>query len=371
MQGSHSKFTPPRRLLAISLVAGLLVTSCGKAPAPVERVPGPPIDAGNASQIGERYTLPARVAWVGALDFSADDRWVAVGDEQGYIAIWDRDSEEEPSTVSGVRAAAFHPAGHVFASGSFNGVLLWSVPEGENTATYRKHGEWVNDIQFSSEPALVVSGSGGPRKQHSVHVWDPETLETRFERDAAAKVRSVTITDDAGRVAWGTTVGLIEIHDLASGRDVAAIESDGGNVTALAFSPDRTKLASGQADGSVRLWSSEDGSPLGSLETGEWVEDIAWNPAGDLLAFGDRNGALRIWNVAADTLVFEQVLTSAPDSGTMAVNDAGAPTGSQQLRLTRLTFTHDGRSLAAGLSDGTVRMFEAEAEVKAEVQGGE
>lgn len=347
----------------------LLLAGCGGDPAPMERVPGPVIDAGNASSIAERYTFPAQVAWVSALDFSADEAWVAVGDEQGYIAIFERESGETVTTVGGVRSAAFHPDGRRFASGSFNGVQLWDLPEGENSGTYRKHGEWVNDLDFSTDPVLVVSGSGGPRKEHSVHVWDPDTLETRFEREAEAKVRAVAITGDASLVAWGTTLGRIDLVELESGDHLARIDSDGGNVTALAFAPDAARLASAHADGSIRLWDSGDGGAVAELRGADWIEDLAWNPGGDLLAYGDRKGALRVWDVGADTLRFEQVLAQAPDTGTAAVSSAGAPPGSLQLRITRVAFSPDGRTLAAGLSDGTLRMFEAAGETEAATAG--
>ena len=71
----------------------------------------------------------------------------------------------------------------------------------------------------------------------------------------------------------------------------------------MAFSPDGHTLASGNADGTVRLWDVTDPAhprPLGQPLTsgGAAVNSVAFSPDGHTLASGDYDGTVRLWDVA-------------------------------------------------------------------------
>jgi WD40 repeat protein len=68
------------------------------------------------------------------------------------------------------------------------------------------------------------------------------------------------------------------------------------SVESLAFAPGEL-LASGSADGTVRLWSLE-GKALASMGGGAvGVRCVAFSPDGRLLAAGGTDGAIRLWRV--------------------------------------------------------------------------
>ena len=52
----------------------------------------------------------------------------------------------------------------------------------------------------------------------------------------------------------GGVEGLAELWDTATGQKVQTFKGHFGPVNALAFSPDGTRLATGGADGTLRLW---------------------------------------------------------------------------------------------------------------------
>ncbi len=70
-----------------------------------------------------------------------------------------------------------------------------------------------------------------------------------------------------------------------------------GDIWAIAFSPDGTKLATGGTDGAVKIW-DETGNLLATyLGHKNAVDAIAFNHDGTLLGSGGRDGAVRIWRM--------------------------------------------------------------------------
>jgi WD40 repeat protein len=115
-------------------------------------------------------------------------------------------------------------------------------------------------------------------------------------------------------------------------------------VAAIAFSPDGKVLASGSADGTVRLWSMPTGKELhqfGELG-GAAVRALAFSREGSILAVSDEDSWISLWN----TVTGKRVPLA---KGLMK----GQPGG-----IRALAFSRDGKTLASGDKDGTIRVWE-------------
>jgi WD40 repeat protein len=72
----------------------------------------------------------------------------------------------------------------------------------------------------------------------------------------------------------------------------------GHAITRVAFSPDGETLASGNADGTVRLWSVATGHQIGEPLIGHSVTRVAFSPDGKTVASASWHGPLRLWDAA-------------------------------------------------------------------------
>ena len=72
----------------------------------------------------------------------------------------------------------------------------------------------------------------------------------------------------------------------------------GSSVWAVAFSPDGSRLATGSADKSARVWDAASGQKLLEVRHDKRVTAVGFSPDGTRLATGSADKSVRIWAVA-------------------------------------------------------------------------
>ena len=136
---------------------------------------------------------------------------------------------------------------------------------------------------------------------------------------------------------------MVRTWDPATGRaDIPPLDH-GTSISALAYDPTGTALASGGMDRTVRVWSATSGRRrLGPLSHPHQLTSLAFSPDGRLVAGGggatDKGGTILIWHAASGT-------TSAT---------VECPRG-----VDSLSFSPDSRRIATCGSDSVVQVWDA------------
>ena len=167
----------------------------------------------------------------------------------------------------------------------------------------------------------------------------------------------------------------------AASPGIAAFTGQAGRVHALAFSPDGGTLASGGADGAVRLWNVAAHHQMGRALRGQGgqVYSVAFSPRGEVIATGSRDGKVRLWDAATHHLTATldgragaaNAVAFSPDGKTLASGGQGIvqlwsmathrligefPTGTAG-PVYSVAFSPDGKMLAAGGAGGVVQLW--------------
>jgi len=133
--------------------------------------------------------------------------------------------------------------------------------------------------------------------------------------------------------------------DLQPAKKITVLKGHGGWVMAVAFSPSRNAVASGAADGTIRLWDLSEGRPRERfLPPGHQgnVNSLAFSPDSKLLAVGSGaiDGPVWLWDLAG-----------ARPEQKAALRGHNAP-------VDALAFSPDGTLLVSGGDDRTVRLWD-------------
>jgi len=206
---------------------------------------------------------------------------------------------------------------------------------GKTLLVYHGHKSAVNAVAWAQEADFIASASA-PLTPPQWHAASTQ------QREAAI-----------ARIQAGSLDSSAQVWTPLSGRLITAYHGQHGGVTTIALSPDSRRAASGGlSDGTVQLWDPQTGQhvltftqqPPGkqsakpaSNDSSIWA--IAWSPDGTRIASGDALHHVQVW----DPLTGKILLTYQKHTGP----------------ITALAWSPDGNSLASASDDQTVQVWDA------------
>ena len=185
----------------------------------------------------------------------------------------------------------------------------------------------VTSIDLDRSGKLLALGGDDQR----IRLWDVE--QKNFVRTFPSQhqdwVRGVAFSPDRTQLATVCQSGLVQLWDVQNGTLKKSFANAGRGAQQVVFHPDGKSLAVCGFNANVNIYDLATGSVSKTLTAhGMNNRTIAFSPDGSLLAVGGRTGVVRVWRLAADS-----VLADLKGDGR---------------RINAIAFSPDGKKLAVG-----------------------
>jgi WD40 repeat protein len=349
-------------------ITDLAFSPDGRTLAAVNAAPGPTLRLWDLETRTER-SLTGHTGHILGVSFHPEGKMVCTASVDappfvdGTVRLWDTTPSGTAvrtfdfHSAGGAWCAAFTPEGRYLAAGLDNGTIaVLRVPalppeyapapaaKLPAPADLAKRPAFADALKRADIPEQLLKKAGGGDKDKALA--ELVAIFGEAQPVPPCHLYTVAFSPNGKTLAFGGTGNAVRLVDLEGQPPREQTWKPGGpeaDIASLAFSPDGKLLACAKANGVILLWDVAAGvelRPLASLQGR--VPQITFSPDGTLLAAagGENNGGVvKIWKVATGQLLFT--------SHTPGVSLAWC-----------VVFSPDGKTLAAGLESGEVRLFD-------------
>ncbi len=263
-----------------------------------------------------------------------------------------------PQTLNPIYAVALTADGQFAACGRANQIFIYHLSSGQLMARlsdphlskdslYQNHKvahrDTIHSLAFNPDGTLLASGD---YRQAKLWRRTSNVQKLSFSDPETNTWKTVAMSPDGEWLATGSAEGKVKLFDLTSGKEAKLLARTEKAISILKFSPDGTRLASGSVDKKIRIWSPLDGQLLAEAETSDAVNALTWVAAGKQIATGGADKMIHIWKL--------------PDSG------KGEMTALKELKghvgaISCLdTILPAGNEIISGSQDGSIRHWNVE-----------
>jgi WD40 repeat protein len=339
---------------------------------------------------GKELLTLSHPADVTSLSFSVDKAKLVTGAADNFVRVWDTASGKELQSfghAGPVRSVVFHPNNTTVLSGSADKTVA------VNTLSA------VRVIPAAMAPVRGLALI--PAATHVLAASDDKTVKLLNLSNGAAErtftgmegpARAVAVTRNAALVAVGGAEPVVRLFNFADGKPVGTLKAPapvrglafspnnqtlaaacedkslatwnvvynpgqpppadfgkplqtythGAAVADVVFAPDSVTFYSASADKTARAWKFASDAPTKSFAHPNFVDTVAFNPAGNQLATGCHDGIVRIWDIAKSQVL--KPITAYQG---------------QQPFIYSVAWSPDGKQVACSGYDPAIKLFDA------------
>ena len=237
-----------------------------------------------------------------------------------------------------VNSVAFLPSSNVFYStGSDGKILLWDLDGSSRTSRTLIDNNFLNRRIAISRDGRWLSNSAISQTIQLFNLNQPNSPPAILEGHKSG-VEAMEFSPDGRSMYSSSADHTIMLWDLINLSGTVFADLTTTEVNCLAITPAGNYIFGGTEDGRVIRWNTSTREQIVISSNNGAINSLAINNAGTRLAFGDRNGTLRIYDIRSNSVM--------------------QPVSAHSARITDIEFSPDGRQLATASYDKTAKIWD-------------
>ncbi|MGH7242019.1 MAG: protein kinase domain-containing protein [Phycisphaerales bacterium] len=255
-----------------------------------------------------------QVAW------SPDSKMIAAsfGDHSVHLWAWNANADPVPiQTFKGhtqqINNLSFSPDGAVLASGGLDRTIrVWSAESSECLGVLDAPNGTVRSINFTADGSKIYSGGWW-----SMNVWDWRR-QTKIRSYSCPEACTGSALLAGGTELWTTIDDTIRVWDVSPTPGVVMLSGHAGRAVG-AWSPDAKYIATGDAQGAIRIFDGESNSLLRTLgDSNARVRALAFDGTSRYLVVAGEDSAARVFDLSSPnpepTMILQGAFALSPRS---------------------------------------------------------
>jgi WD40 repeat protein len=227
------------------------------------------------------------------------------------LRVWDTATGKERYQLQGEKiywaTPAVSPDGKVFAASNYDcRIVLYDLATGKQLLRFPERRHSLRYLAFSADGKRLASASlswanNPDRTVYVVDLWDVATGKNLHHLVRHhSQVNAVAFSPDGKRLASTSLDKTLRIWDVATGKEIAEPPGHEAEVEALLFSPDGRLLASQGQDGTLRFWDTATWKEKrrhkgGSPDSLVVARGLRFSPDGTQMLGVGRGGCIHLW----------------------------------------------------------------------------
>ncbi len=283
--------------------------------------------------------------------FSRDGKTSAIANLRGdeTVAIIETATQRErplPGLTSRVRSLEFSPDGKTLITGDDQTITRWDIGSLSKLGTLK--GQMLGQAArlFSPDGKMLATGSDDKK----VKLWDTRTWkEPETLEGSSSGIRFLFFSSNSAILAT-IEPNAVQLWDTRTRKELTTVSGQFDESSPIALSPDGKILAirnRGLSANSLRLMNNK-GQVLATLRGQLDITAVAFSPDGKTLATGGIDGTVKLW----ETLTGQELVAFKAHSS----------------KVVSLSFSPDSKILATGSTDKTVKLWYAATETEVTAQ---
>lgn len=218
----------------------------------------------------------------------------------GTVKTWDATSGRmlhRKSLHSGDFTVSAFATGNqpLLATGTRNRVTLWDYKSAKSLNTFETTDSTVSTLAFTPDGKLLVVGT----RKGVVRVFDVPSRKITRTIDLDSPISALSASIDY--VALGYSDGTLAELGFRGQTSTHEISGHNDAVTAVVFSPQGERFASGSTDGTIKVWNAKSLALFASLKgNAAAIFSIAFSADGRTLISSTTKGVIEAWRLPAN-----------------------------------------------------------------------